>query len=78
VQADPIELLHLLSYVALPQRHVDHRRLDVSVAHGLHDGEWVGSRHGHLRPEGVPKPMNANVGDTRAFTGSVQALPDIV
>ena len=26
----------------------------------------------------MPKSMNANVGDTRAFTGTVEALPDIV
>ena len=78
MQADPIAFLHLLPDVALSERNVDHRRLDVGVPHRLHNGEGVRSSHRHLRPEGVPKPMNANVGDTRAFTGSVQALPDIV
>ena len=40
--------------MALSEGDVDHSRLDVGVAHGLHDGEGIGSRHGHLRPEGVP------------------------
>ena len=26
----------------------------------------------------MAKPMNANVGNTRAFAGTVEALPDIV
>ena len=42
----PVQFLHLLPDVALSQRDIDHRRLDVGVAHGLHDGEWVGTRHG--------------------------------
>jgi len=54
VQANPVELLHLLPDVALPEGHVDHRRLDVGVAHRFHDSERVRTRHGHLRPEGVP------------------------
>ena len=78
MQADPIELLHLLSYVALPEGNVNHRRLDIGVSHCLHDGEGVSSRHGHLRPERVAQPVNANVGDTRAFACTVQAFPDVI
>ena len=75
---DRVELLHLLPDVALPEGHVDHRRLDIGVTHRLHDGEGIGSCHGHLGPERVAQPMNANVGDPGAFTGPIQALPDIV
>ncbi len=36
-----------------------------------------GPRHGHLGSEGVAEPVDANVGDTRAFACTVQAFPDI-
>src|SRR3990170_4000032 len=77
-KANPIEFLHLIPDVALPEGDVDHRRLDVGVPHCFHDGEGIGAGHSHLRPEGVAKSMNANVGDTRAGAGPVEALPDIV
>jgi hypothetical protein len=67
-----VELFHLFPDVALPQGNIDHRRLDVGVAHGFHDCEGIRTRHGHLRSEGVAKPMNANVGDASAFAGAFQ------
>ena len=66
-QANGVQLLHLLPDVVLSERHVDHRRLDVGVSHRLHEGDGIRAGHGHLRAEGVPKPMDANVGDARAF-----------
>jgi len=56
----------------------DHRCFDVGMAHGFHDCVGVCTRHGHLRPEGMPKPMDANVGDTRAFACTVQAFTDVI
>jgi hypothetical protein len=47
------------------------------VAQSLHDGEGVGTSHGHLRPEGVPKPMNANVGDACAFAGHIKVISNV-
>jgi hypothetical protein len=55
-QADPVEPLDLLPYVALPQRHVDHRRLDVGMAHGLRDGEGVGTAMAIWDPKVWRKP----------------------
>src|SRR3990170_2067577 len=40
----PVQPLHLLPDVALPEGHADHRRLDVGVPHRLHDCEGIGPR----------------------------------
>jgi len=71
---DSIQLLDLVPDVAFPKGHVDHRRLDVGMSR-LHDREGIGFGHGHLRAEGVPKSMNANVGNTCAFAGPVTCPP---
>ena len=63
---DPIEFLHLLTEVTLTKRHVDHRRLDVGMTHGFHDGEGVCTRHGHLGAEGMPETVDMNVRDSCA------------
>ena len=47
--------------VALPQRDIDHRCLDVGTPQRLDDGEGIGACHGHLLPEGMPKPVDADM-----------------
>ena len=64
--------------MAPSERYVDHRRLDVGVAHRFHDGEGVGSRHGHLRSKRVAKPVNVNAGDAGAFARTVQTVTNII
>lgn len=62
-QGNSVELLYLLSHVALPEGHIDHRRLDICVAHRFHDGKGVRPRHGHLLPEGVAESVDVNSHD---------------
>lgn len=58
---DRVQPLHLIPDVALPQRDIDHRRLDVLVSHRFLDGERVRPGHGHLLSEGVAAPQDVNL-----------------
>lgn len=73
-QRNPVELLHLLLYVRFGDVYLDHRCLDILVPHRILDGERVGARHGHLRTEGVQKPVDVNARDADTFADAGQSL----
>ena len=63
---DPVELLDMVADVRFPEGPLDHRRLDVGVAHGFHYGEWIGARHGYLLSKGVAQAVDSNSQDVYA------------
>jgi hypothetical protein len=74
---DHVEFFHLFPYVALPEGHVDHRRLNVSMPHGLHDGKGISPSHSHLRAESMPEPVDVNAWYICPGEGTVQAIPNV-